>query len=665
MKTDSSKMIANLRNSIKEVSEAQDKSEICEKIETLLMKLSASDYASLYIFDNEEQALYSEKMDDVPFSMITPEGCLGKVFLTKTAAIYNHLASDKEYVQAYDNPVKHKLKSQMLMPIIENAQLIGIVRVSRAIQRNTKYYTKDDLEVLASINSYLIKIIRTLKSDNHLLQASHISTEKMHETIKDVHREKEDVDDKEMLLFISNTVHDIRTPANSLYGFLELLEEQIEDSRLKEFIINAKESASFINTLTDSILLKTKNKYESSISKPTIVNTVKFLSDTTNIFAAKMSEKALNYFIFICPELPKEINIDTLKLKRVLINLIGNAYKFTPKENRIDVLISYNEKDKRMSISVKDTGIGIAKEHQKRLFDAFTQATEDTSMEYGGSGLGLAISAQYVTDLGGTLKLKSEEHVGSEFYFDIPLDIVNITQSYEKFYNLEKKIVILTDDLDSTHAAYIKTYIVRLGMPKEKIYISDTIEKETTHLICFEHKITSELLTEVKSNKIKLLLIEEKLFSLLNNKALNGFKIVSANTYYGDAVHSLIYSGKKVKVLIVDDNKINVSLLNSMLATEYVEIDSCTDAKTALKRLQDEENFDIIYLDKHMPGMSGTELLEIFRRYEKEKHLSPIYAVSISGDPDSSQNEKNLFDAFVNKPFNKQEVREVIELSKQ
>jgi len=664
MKSDPSELITTLTKSIEKVSQAKDNKEICEKIETLLIKFTASDFASLFMFDDKQQTLYTKKKNDIPLSMVVEEGCLGKVFLTKTSAIYNHLASDKDYISKYDNPFNYKLKSQMLMPIVENNQLVGIVRVSRAINGNPKYYTKDDLEILTSISSYLIKIVRTLNSNSNLTKESNNSTDKIEESIKKVHKKGVDITDKDMLLFLSNTVHDIRTPANSLHGFLELLEEQIQDERLKEFIVNAKESASFINTLTDSILAKTKNRYEGSISKPMIINTVKFLADATNIFAAKMSEKKLNYFIFICPELPKEIRVDTLKLKRVLINLIGNAYKFTPKENRIDVLISYDKKSKKMTISVKDTGIGIAKEDQNKLFKAFSQAREDTSMEYGGTGLGLSISAEYVADLGGTLNLKSSENEGSDFYFDISLDIVNGMLSYEKFYNLKKKIVILTDDLVCKNAAYIRSYLVKLGMPEDKIYISNIVEKGTTHLICFEHKITREVLAFGKTSDVELLLIEEKLFSLLNNKETNMFKIISENTYYGDAIYSLVFSGKKVKVLIVDDNKINVSLLKSMLAIEYVEVDSCMDGESALKILKNDTNFDILYLDKHMPGISGTELLETFRNYEKENKRNPIFAVSISGDPDVSKEEKKLFNAFVNKPFNKQEVREVIALVK-
>ncbi len=658
----------------------EDINALNERLKHLLENFVQSDLVSLFVYDKDEKVLKHKMFydrtigvltniehDNNPLSMIEPKGCIGKVFLTKSPAIYNYITSDKDYRKEYDNALEHKLKAQMIMPVIENDMLLGIVRVSTVIQGTLKKYTQKELALIKSAEPYFINIIKKLTLNIDMGKFETID-HKLAAEIELEAKQQPTVDDDSMLLFLSNTVHDIRTPANTLYGFLELVEEQIEDKRLKGFITNAKESALFINTLTDSILETTKNRYESNTSKKTIVNTIHFLSEVVNVFAAKMSEKKINYFIFLCPKLPKEIKIDTLKLKRILMNLIGNAYKFTPNNHQIDVFINYDTSSEKMRVSIKDTGIGIEEENQKKLFKAFSQARDDTSMKYGGTGLGLAISAGYVADLGGELKLKSRLNEGSEFYFDISLEVVDASLSYEPFYNLDKKIVILSDSFNAKNSEYIRNYIIELGMPEEKIQISGDIVYGMTHLICFEHKITDTLLTYVEKNNIKLLLIEEKLFSLLNNKKTNKFTIVSENTYYGDAIHSTIFSGKKIKILIVDDNKINISLLESMLETEYVEVDTCIDGETALETLKDASKkgnkYDIVYLDKYMPGISGTELLVTFRDYEKTHKLEPIFAVSITGDPNISEEEQNLFNAFVNKPFSKKEVRAVVELLK-
>lgn len=673
-------MVEELKEIVIDSEQSKDINLFNEKIQYLLKNLIQSDLVSLFVFDHKTQNLnlklfYDRKNDtlesinnnDRCLSMVNPQGCIGKVFLTKTSSIHNYISSDKEYLQSYDNELNHKLKSQLIYPIMDNNELLGIFRLSTTINGVLKKYTSKELALVNSALPYLVSIIKNIiseKNSNSELQTSNLKDiNSILETKKEIN-----IDDDSMLLFLSNTVHDIRTPANSLYGFLDLLEDQIEDKRLKEFVINAKESASFINTLTNSILETAKNRYQSTLRNEVAVCPIKFLSGIANTFSAKMLEKKIHYFIFIDPKIPKEIKIDTLKLKRILINLIGNAYKFTPIKNQINLQILWDESTSRIKFFVKDTGIGIEEKDQKKLFKAFSQARDDINYTYGGSGLGLAISAGYVAEMGGELKLKSRIDEGSEFYFDIPVEIIDASPSYEKFYNLEKKILILTDYTQAKYPKFIQSYLMVLGMPKEKIVISDKLEDGTTHVICFEEKITSDILEAGASKQFKLVLIEQKLFSLLNKQEVKNINMTSKNIYNADAIYSTVFSGKKLKVLIVDDNKINVTLLESMLAGEYLDISTFLDADEALKSLKESakegRRFDIIYLDKHMKGMSGTELLHKYRKFEGKHALKPIFAVSISGDPEVEAEEKILYNAFVHKPFSKHDVQEVISVFK-
>ena len=672
-------MIQKLKEIIIDSEQSTDIYLFKEKIQYLLKNLIRSDLVSLFVYDCKTQNLnlklfYDRKNDTLEYMenndrnllMLNPQGCIGKVFLTKSSAIHNYITSDKEYLQSYDNELNHKLKSQLIYPIMDNNELLGILRISTTINGVLKKYTSKELALVNSTSPYIVSFIKNMVSKENNDNKFEINNFEDIDTALEAKKEI-NIDDNSMLLFLSNTVHDIRTPANSLYGFLELLEEQIEDKRLKAFVTNAKESASFINTLTDSILETTKSRYESTIIQTTIMP-IHFLSEIANTFAAKMLEKKIHYFIYISPDIPKEIKIDVLKLKRVLINLIGNAYKFTPVKHEINFYVEWDILNSRIKFSIKDTGIGIEKKDQKKLFKSFSQARDDIHKKYGGTGLGLAISAGYVADLGGELKLKSRIDEGSEFYFDIPIEIVNNSASYDKLYNLEKNILILTDYVEAKYPKFIRKYLIDFGMPEDKIVISDKIKKNTTHIICFEEKITSKILEAGKLEKFKLLLIEQNLFSLLNNQEINNIKVTSKNTYNGDLIYSTVFSGKKLKVLIVDDNKINLTLLESMLAGEYLDITTALDGEEALRYLKDSSSegkgFDILYLDKHMAGISGNELLKIFRKYEVENALKPIFAASISGDPTIDKEENKLYDLFVHKPFNKNAVQEVIRLSR-
>jgi len=644
------------------ISQTDDHKEISQIIEDLLLSFSHSDHATLFLFDPVQQRLYS-KSSPMVLSMIDPVGIIGEAFLTKSPAFYNHLASEKNYVPQVDNPDALKLRSQIILPLVEDEELLGMVRISRSI-RYGKPYSKKDMELIKSLETFLVKIIHILLSDSPV-ENTPIDMDRINQDIEELSNKKSHMDMDSMMLFLSNTVHDIRTPANSLYGFLELLEERIEDKRLKEFVENAKESAKFINTLTDSILEQTKESHQSRTSVPTIIHSAKFFAQTANIFSADMANKKIDYLIYIDPLTPKEIKVDEFKLRRIIVNLIGNAYKFTPKGKRIDFKVKYDQKNQKLKVSVLDEGIGIDPSRQKEIFHAFEQAEEDTALHFGGTGLGLSISAKYVSELKGKLKLKSALEKGSKFHFSIPIEVINHDPCYEKFKNLNKKITILTDCKPCINPQNIATYLIELGMPEEKIYISDTLAPDTTHLFCFQHKLSSQIIETVKNRNIELLVIEESLFSLSEDKNITAYNIISENTYYGDLVHSTVFSEKKRKILIADDNKINIMLLKSMLETEFVETYATSDGLETLNTLKDAyENgspFDIIFIDKHMPSISGSAVINNYRSYEKSQNALPAFVISITGDPNLTDQEKELYDLFVKKPFNTETVRTAIQ----
>lgn len=670
MKNDTAAYIDRLTSTMDKISKTSEKSEICHIIDELLLDFTNSDHASLFLFDKAKQSLRGSldgKTVEIP--MIEPEGLLGKSFLTKEAAIYNHAVSEKEYVPGIDNPNGNKIKSIMLFPLTEEDNLIAILCMSRDIYNNKKY-SNHDLSLLESLSLFLVKIVHILISDKTIQPKIDINPSDVAAELESLKRQpRRNRSNESNLLFLSNTVHDIRTPANTLHGFLELIEDRIEDKRIKEFIENAKESAQFINSLIDTILDTVKYQKEAEASKLVTVHAARFFSRTANLFSSKMYAKKIEYIIYIDPTIPKEIKVDTHKLKRVIINLIGNAYKFTQKEKQIHFSVKFDHHNKKLKIFVKDQGLGIEKSRQKDIFKAFEQAEDDIEEKYGGTGLGLSICSDYVKEMGGKIKLKSEIDKGSKFSFSIPVDIVDSTPAFEPFCNLEKKITILTDHPDSGNVDNIIHYLTALNMPSERIIVSNRLDNDTTHLFCFQHKLTPEILHTCEEKDIKLILVEEELFSVNQQSQFSHLKILSKNTYYGDIVHDSVFSGKRLKVLIADDNKINILLLKAMLESEYCDISTVMDGEEALNTLKtaagDHHPFDIIFLDKHMPGLSGSEAMHQFRLYEQEQNLKPIFSISITGDPDITSDEKDLYNMLVNKPFKKQDILGALERSKQ
>jgi len=661
-------LVSRVNKAKEEISKASSLHDIYSGVERLICEITNSDSMTLFNYNPKTQDLYTFKNNTTKkFPMVRPEGLLGQSFLTKKPMTYNHIASEKYYTPEIDNISESKLKSQLIIPIIEEDNLLGIARVSRFLGNNLNY-TRRDLEIIQSLFKFFVVVMHKIEVYPAGGVPFESNSTELSQKIEKIEEKKADNSEiNSTMLFLSNTVHDIRTPANSLYGFLEILEEQIQDKRLRVFIENAKESAAFINHLTDSILEQVKEKHEIETSAPTVVNSMKFFSQVGDIFSANMFKKGIHYVIHISPSIPKEIAIDKLKLKRIMINLIGNAYKFTPSKKRIDFRVLYKTPTKEMQIEVIDQGLGIDPSRQEVIFESFKQAEEDTSKHFGGTGLGLAISSKYVRDLGGKLELKSALGEGSTFYFTIPIEVIDATPTQSKFYDFEKKILLLSDNPNCTNVQNIYKYLLDLGMPSEKIVITNTYDSDATHLFCFQHKLTSDVLESATLNNMKILIIEEDLFSLNKDNTYANYNIASENTYYGDKVHSTVCSGKKTKILLVDDSKINIVLLRAMLETEYCEIFDTTDGLSAYDLIKDaylkQEPFDVAFMDEHMPHMSGSEIMENVRKIEKKQSLKKLFAVSITGDPSIDSTKNGYYDLQVNKPFKKLDVKNALKKS--
>ncbi len=640
-----------------------DNIEINKIVENIIINVTDAEYASIWI-QNSQVLLRERDLNEVrEVSMQLKKGLLYKCFAKKETAIYNYITSEKGYDVSIDNPDNIRIKSKIMIPLVDNGSFLGIVTAYSTI-RKIKKFTKDDLEIFRAITPFIISAIYKMKanvrgddSDEKRLNDDLVNN--LNE-IKDSRANKKAP--KEMLNYVSNIVHDIRTPANSLCGFLEILQEQIKDERLQEYIGHAKSSAILINELTTSILNDISDKRESLNKEPTIVNPSKYFADIAEIFSANIFKKKIDYNIFIDPFLPKEIELNSMKMKRVLINLIGNATKFTPEYGSIEFSVRYKQKEKKLHIFIKDSGIGIAKDKQEEIFEAFKQAELNTKDLYGGTGLGLSICSSYVKDMGGKLNIDSELDKGSVFYFDIPMEIKEYAKKFEPISNNAIKIAILMDKDDSFVAKHIVRYLVKIGINTDKIYLFSSmkqIKSDITHLITFEEKLSGDLFVYIKKHKIKSLIVEENFLSLdVDN--LDKSKLISKYTYYGDELYSFVSTKHIPKVLLVEDDTISVLLLKTMLGDEYCKIDVANNGEYGLKllkeALKEHAPYDVVYTDHNMPLLSGGEMLKKYRLLEKED-LShhKIKAASISGDIDDTE-YKVLFDYFATKPFKKDEI---------
>ena len=219
--------------------------------------------------------------------------------------------------------------------------------------------------------------------------------------------------------FLANVSHEIRTPMNAIIGFANILEHRIEDANQLQMLKNINTSAkTLLNMLNDILDLSKVESGKLEIqSRP--VHLARLLDEINQMFSLRIAEKGLTYTCNLDPAIPDLIHIDEIRLRQILLNLIGNAIKFTHRGSislSVDRL-SLNMSSKQMNVGfvVKDTGIGIAKNQIDQIFEAFRQQAGQDNKKYGGTGLGLAITKRLVELMGGEIFLETEEGSGSVF----------------------------------------------------------------------------------------------------------------------------------------------------------------------------------------------------------------------------------------------------------
>jgi PAS domain S-box-containing protein len=473
-------------------------------------------------------------------------------------------------------------------------------------------------------------------------------------------------------LFLANMSHEIRTPLNAIIGFTKILSNFSLQEKAANYIKIIDQSAQNLLGIINDILDISKIESGNLSLEKVEFNFFSELDGVINLFSVRAHEKSLNLISFIDPKIPQSVIGDPLRLKQVISNLISNAIKFTQEGGFVSFraeLISRMKDSCKVHFEVKDSGIGINKEKQLAIFDAFSQADNSISREFGGTGLGLSISLKILEAMGSKIELESESGKGSTFSFNVIFDTQKSSISnLEKFHKVKTGIVEI-GKIDSLQYPILKEYL-EIITTTEIIHstnqIEDMLEQDILFLdeSSFDHNIVS---LGDKHCKIVILTKNKKEFthtlptnatvlemplnaSILFNLLL---EVIDEKSIFFEDKKSDSVAQFSGKVLVAEDHEINQQLIATLLDMRGVEYDFANNGIEAVAMFE-KNVYDLILMDINMPEKNGMEasvdILEIERQQDK-KH-TPIVALTANAIEDDKQRVLALgIDGYLLKPI--------------
>jgi len=491
-------------------------------------------------------------------------------------------------------------------------------------------------------------------------------------------------------LFLANMSHEIRTPLNGIVGFTEILRSTDLTAEQDEFLAIIDKSSENLLSIINNILDLSKIESNKIEIENIVFDAAEEFESAVETYAVSAAEKNIDLNYYMDPTISTKLKGDPTKIKEILINLLSNAIKFTSYGGEINLIIKkiHNEGDlnPKISFSVQDDGIGMTKDQQSRIFEAFSQADVSVTRKYGGTGLGLTISSQFVELMGGELELESAKDQGTTFFFSLPLEeIISNEVNYIHAFNditLGKYEQEIPTKLDN----YLEDYFKFFG-PSVKHFESISSFKELIdNDICKNYwididKAKQNILDAIQNiDKSKLIVITnvtsrskiEELDIIQDNviykpvtlSKIKNILIKSAATLPQITEESLSAHATKfdAKVLVTEDNIINQKLIKRILEEHGITVELANNGLECFEKRR-ENNYDLLFMDIQMPVMDGIEATHEILDYEEDEEVPHIPIVALTANALKGDRERFLnegMDEYITKPIETSELLYVL-----
>ncbi len=493
--------------------------------------------------------------------------------------------------------------------------------------------------------------------------------------------------------FLASMSHEIRTPLNGVLGMLDLLRASKLDSEQEHFAETAASSAETLLSVIGDVLDFSKIDAGRLELEETVFILPDLVEETAQMLAGKAAEKGLELICSVAADVPLRVSGDPTRLRQVLVNLLGNAIKFTERgEICLQTQLEARGDDgARLRFAVRDSGIGIEAQAQRHIFEAFAQADGSTTRRFGGTGLGLAISNQLVTMMGGELTVESQPGQGSSFCFELVLPCHDnpaaspwIDTGVEA---IAGKRMLIVDD-NASNRAYLNGLCRAWGVRCDEAGSGEqaltrchkaVADADPYELLLLDRmmpgmdglEVLAELKTEPSLAATKVILqtsMDDKGDAgVLAHGAIRLLKPLRSRQVLEAMLQLLGATGKRLthpkpadasertrfagcRVLAVEDNPVNQEVVSRLLQRLGCAVELADNGAVALERLAD-ERFDVVLMDCEMPVMDGLTATRELRARETDGEHQVVVALTAHAIP--AERERCLaagMDDYLSKP---------------